>query len=69
MGEHLVTTSGKLIVLDKLLRKLKMEKHQVLIFSQMTVMLDILEDYCHYRKFEYCRIDGSTDMDTRDSEI
>lgn len=35
----------------------------------MTVMLDILEDYCHYRKFEYCRIDGSTDMDTRDSEI
>lgn len=31
--------------------------------------LDILEDYCNYRQFNYCRIDGNTDMDDRDSQI
>lgn len=29
-------------------------------------MLDILEDYCRFRDFKYCRIDGDTDMDERD---
>jgi SWI/SNF-related matrix-associated actin-dependent regulator of chromatin subfamily A member 5 len=58
-----------MIVLDQLLRKLSGEKHQVLIFSQMTMVLDILEDYCNFRQFKYCRIDGSTDMDTRDRHI
>ena len=33
---------------------------RVLIFSQMTRMLDILEDYCFWREYNYCRIDGST---------
>jgi SWI/SNF-related matrix-associated actin-dependent regulator of chromatin subfamily A member 5 len=41
----------------------------VLIFSQMTMVLDILEDYCNYRFYKYCRIDGSTDMNSRDSQI
>lgn len=54
-------------VLDKLLSKLNNGKHQVLIFSQMTMVLDILEDYCNYRKFKYCRIDGNTDMNDRDA--
>jgi SWI/SNF-related matrix-associated actin-dependent regulator of chromatin subfamily A member 5 len=40
-----------------------------LIFSQMTMVLDILEDYCNYRTYKYCRIDGSTDMYSRDSQI
>lgn len=35
----------------------------------MTMVLDILEDYCNYRRFSYCRIDGSTDMTSRDSQI
>lgn len=58
-GDHLFLTSGKMIVLDKLLNKLKYN-HQVLIFSQFTSMLDILEDYMNYREYKYCRIDGST---------
>ncbi len=59
-----------MIVLDKLLKKLFVEgKHQILIFSQMTMVLDILEDYCNYRQFKYCRIDGSTDMASRDEQI
>lgn len=31
------------------------------------INLDILEDYCNYRRFSYCRIDGNTDMNDRDS--
>ncbi|KRW99907.1 P-loop containing nucleoside triphosphate hydrolase [Pseudocohnilembus persalinus] len=69
LGEHLVENCGKMRVLDKLLVKLHKEKHQVLIFSQMTMLLDVLEDYCNLRQYNYCRIDGSTDMDTRDKGI
>ena len=43
--------------------------HRVLIFSQMTRMLDILEDYCAYRSWSYCRIDGSTSGDSRDEQM
>src|SRR5690606_13295792 len=59
-GSHLITNSGKMIVLDKLLPKLQEQGSRVLIFSQMTRLLDILEDYMVFRSFDYCRIDGST---------
>lgn len=59
-GEHLIEASGKLVVLDKLLRKLMENGSRVLIFSQMTRVLDILEDYCTIRQYDFCRIDGST---------
>lgn len=49
---------GKMVLLDKLLPKLRERQSRVLIFSQMTRLLDILEDYCLYRQFKYCRIDG-----------
>lgn len=51
LGMHLINNSGKLIIVDKLLQKLRTGKHQVLIFSQMTKMLDILEDYCNFRGY------------------
>ena len=63
--EHLVENSGKMILLDKLLKKMKANGSRVLIFSQMSRMLDILEDYCHFREFEYCRIDGQTAHEDR----
>ena len=57
---HLTTNAGKMMVLDKLLPRLREEGHRVLIFSQMTRMLDILEDYCLWREYPYCRLDGQT---------
>lgn len=42
---------------------------RVLIFSQMTRMLDILEDYCMWRGFEYCRLDGNTPHEAREVQI
>jgi SWI/SNF-related matrix-associated actin-dependent regulator of chromatin subfamily A member 5 len=45
------------------------ESNQVLIFSTFTSMLDILEDYCAFRQYDYCRLDGSTDLDDREEQI
>ncbi|KAH3662274.1 hypothetical protein OGAPHI_005523 [Ogataea philodendri] len=67
--EHLVYNCGKMIVLDKLLKKLQSEGSRVLIFSQMSRLLDILEDYCYFRGYEYCRIDGSTAHEDRIQSI
>lgn len=58
--EHLVFNAGKMLILDKLLKRAKKNGSRVLIFSQMSRMLDILEDYCLFREYLYCRIDGST---------
>ena len=56
-----------MIVLDKLLAKLKMEGHRVLIYSQMTRMIDILEEFMGYRCYKYIRLDGSSRIcDRRD---
>lgn len=43
--------------------------HRVLLFSQMTEMLTVLEDYLHYRQWKYCRIDGSVKVDARQEQI
>ncbi|KAJ1476000.1 hypothetical protein T484DRAFT_1826404 [Baffinella frigidus] len=67
LGEHLVENSYKLRVLDKLLEKAKNESNRVLIFSQMTRVLDILEDYCWFRMHKYCRIDGGIAGEVRSS--
>ena len=65
---HLVIYSSKMRILDKLCNKLY-GKSQILIFSQMTRMLDILEDYCNERFYEYCRIDGDTSLEARERMI
>ncbi|XP_073874581.1 chromodomain-helicase-DNA-binding protein 3 isoform X18 [Macaca fascicularis] len=57
-GGALIKSSGKLMLLQKMLRKLKEQGHRVLIFSQMTKMLDLLEDFLDYEGYKYERIDG-----------
>ncbi|KAI5991718.1 SNF2 family N-terminal domain-containing protein [Pisolithus orientalis] len=63
--EHIIENCGKMIILDKLLKSMRAKGSRVLIFSQMSRVLDILEDYCLFRGFKYCRIDGSTAHDER----
>uniref|UniRef100_A0A8C9T949 Chromodomain helicase DNA binding protein 3 n=1 Tax=Scleropages formosus TaxID=113540 RepID=A0A8C9T949_SCLFO len=57
-GTALAKASGKLLLLQKMLRKLKEQGHRVLIFSQMTKMLDLLEDFLDFEGYKYERIDG-----------
>eukprot|EP01025_Chloroclados_australasicus_P061699 TRINITY_DN8110_c3_g1_i2.p1 TRINITY_DN8110_c3_g1~~TRINITY_DN8110_c3_g1_i2.p1 ORF type:complete len:1007 (+),score=121.42 TRINITY_DN8110_c3_g1_i2:328-3021(+) len=68
-GEHLITNSGKMVLLDKLLKRLQERGSRCLIFSQMTRVLDILEDFCIYRQYQYCRIDGNTSGQDRENSI
>ncbi|XP_076818637.1 chromatin-remodeling ATPase INO80-like isoform X1 [Clavelina lepadiformis] len=63
--ERLVTESGKMLALDMLLRRLKDGGHRVLIYSQMTKMIDILEDYMLLRRHSYVRLDGSCRISSR----
>ncbi|KAK3349436.1 chromatin remodelling complex ATPase chain ISW1 [Lasiosphaeria hispida] len=67
--EHLIFNSGKMLVLDKLLKRLQKQGSRVLIFSQMSRLLDILEDYCVFRQYKYCRIDGGTAHEDRIAAI
>jgi len=68
-GPHLWDNAGKTKLLHKLLPKLQSRGSRVLIFCQMTRVLDILEDYFRFAGFEYCRIDGNTDGEKRDSQV
>jgi len=58
--DRLVLTSGKMVILDKLMRRLKATGHRVLIFSQMVRVLDIISDYLRLRGYCHQRLDGST---------
>jgi SNF2 family DNA or RNA helicase len=77
-GDHLITACGKLVALDSLLAFMNARKHRVLIFSQMTAVLDILQDYLtfkglfnggsigHHRAgYSYERLDGSVRSEER----
>ncbi|KAM9848221.1 lymphoid-specific helicase [Aulostomus maculatus] len=69
IDEQLVKSSGKFLILDRLLPALKKRGHKVLIFSQMTSILDILMDYCYLRGFQYSRLDGSMSYADRDENM
>ncbi|KAK9234560.1 SNF2 family N-terminal domain-containing protein [Lipomyces kononenkoae] len=61
----LVTDSGKLSRLDSLLAELKANDHRVLIYFQMTRMMDLMEEYLAYRQYKYVRLDGSSKLSDR----
>lgn len=69
LGDHLVNNCGKMVLLDKLLQRLKERGHRVLLFTQMTRILDIMEDYLVMRQYSYCRIDGNTNHELREEYI
>ena len=60
LGDHILHNSTKLMLLDRVLRRLRARGHRVLLYAQMTRMLDILQDYLAWRSYPYERLDGST---------
>eukprot|EP00850_Spirogloea_muscicola_P014198 SM000100S09425 [mRNA] locus=s100:293798:302108:+ [translate_table: standard] len=69
VDDEVVRSCGKLFVLDRALVKLHATGHRVLLFSTMTRLLDILEEYLRWRGFQYRRIDGTTSLDAREVAI
>ncbi|CAD8155453.1 unnamed protein product [Paramecium octaurelia] len=62
-------SSGKFELLDRIIPKLLYFKHRLLIFSQMTQLMDIMEAFFEYRGWRYLRLDGSTKSEDRESRI
>ncbi|KAI1661630.1 chromatin remodeling complex SWI/SNF, component SWI2 and related ATPase [Daldinia decipiens] len=58
-------TAGKFELLDRILPKYKATGHRVLMFFQMTAIMDIMEDFLRYRGIQYLRLDGNTKSDER----
>ncbi|KHJ32032.1 putative iswi chromatin-remodeling complex atpase isw2 [Erysiphe necator] len=70
IDESIVTSSGKMLLLDRLLPELFKRGSKVLIFSQFKTQLDILEDYANdLRNWNVCRIDGSVNQEERRQQI
>lgn len=65
--EEIIRASGKFELLDRLLPKLQRAGHRVLLFSQMTRLMDILEIYLQLHDYKYLRLDGSTKTEERGS--
>ncbi|KAF9127775.1 hypothetical protein BGW39_005635 [Mortierella sp. 14UC] len=70
VSEDLLNSSGKMLVLNRLLDALFARGHKVLVFSQFTTMLDIIEDWAvTYKKWQCCRIDGNVKQEDRRRQI
>ena len=65
----MLAASGKLVLLDKLLAKLRTEGHRVLIFSQFVIMLRLLADFLNARRYSFEQLDGSVTGDARQMAI
>jgi SNF2 family DNA or RNA helicase len=64
-SEQLVKSSGKMVLMEKLLQKLFDGGHKVLVFSQMVRVLDLLEDLLKIKKYRFERLDGTTSSSAR----
>lgn len=67
--QDLVQSCGKMQILDKLLNECKNNGSRVLIFSQMTQMLDILRTFCDQQRYKYCRLDVQLSDNQRNNQI
>jgi hypothetical protein len=69
INDNIIRSSGKMELLDRMLPKLKAAGHRVLMFTQMTAVMTILEDYFAYRGYTSLRLDGSTPADEREKRM
>merc|ERR1719394_2216931 len=67
--QQLIYGSGKLVLLDKLLTRFKEAGDRVLIFSQMVIMLDVIQEYCELKRLRYQRLDGGISAEKRRQSI
>ena len=70
-ASSLAAASGKLAVLDRLLTRKKAQGSRVLLFSQFTLALDVLEEYClqQFGRAGYLRLDGATNRIDREMDV
>jgi DNA helicase INO80 len=61
----LITDSCKMRYLEKLLEKLKSQNQRALIFCQMTKMMDIIEEFLIFKKYQFFRLDGASNISDR----
>ncbi|ODQ66773.1 hypothetical protein NADFUDRAFT_33521 [Nadsonia fulvescens var. elongata DSM 6958] len=64
-NDSLWRTAGKFELLDRVLPKFQVTGHRVLMFFQMTQIMDIMEDFLRSRNLKYLRLDGATKADER----
>ncbi|KAL3467616.1 SNF2 family N-terminal domain-containing protein [Aspergillus heterothallicus] len=70
IDESVITASGKMLLLDRLIPSLLRKGHKILIFSQFKTQLDILQDWAtHLRSWNCCRIDGAISQADRQAQI
>lgn len=69
IDETLITASGKMLLLDRLVPCLLRKTHKILIFSQFKTQLDILQDWANLRSWHCCRIDGAMSQTDRHAQI
>ncbi|KAK8790823.1 hypothetical protein WA158_005454, partial [Blastocystis sp. Blastoise] len=69
IDEGIVRTSGKFVLLDNILPKLKRTGHKILIFSQFSQLFEIIEDFLKMRGYLYLRLDGTTFHESRDKYL
>ena len=67
--QQLIYGSGKLVLLDKLLTRFKEAGDRVLIFSQMVIMLDIIQEYLELKRYRFQRLDGGIGAEKRRQSI
>ena len=65
IDDNIYRVSGKFELLDRIIPKLIFSKHRILIFSQMTQLMDIMQLYFQFRNYKYLRLDGNTKADER----
>eukprot|EP01022_Parablepharisma_sp_SALTPOND_P004350 TRINITY_DN120141_c0_g1_i1.p1 TRINITY_DN120141_c0_g1~~TRINITY_DN120141_c0_g1_i1.p1 ORF type:complete len:1326 (+),score=196.29 TRINITY_DN120141_c0_g1_i1:6098-10075(+) len=67
--KEIITESGKMELLDMMLKQLKVDNHKVLIFSQFKIMLDLIEEYLNHKSYKWLRLDGGTPPSERQKLI
>lgn len=65
IDENIIKTSGKMMVLDAMLKKLKKKGHKIILFSTLCIMLDIIEEYLIMKNYKYERLDGGYKLEER----